>query len=137
MYLLYEERSRLGIGGFPLSERIHGYWDRADVEIDLVAVNEDELRIRFGACKRNPERLSGAIDALQRSAGRFLDVYKRLSGWRVKCLAIAPNIGNELKTAIFARGIFPQSLGDLIRGLWARRGIRARNFASSAPLPTV
>lgn len=44
---LYAERSRLGIGDFALSERIRGYWDRADVEIDLVAVNEDEKRIRL------------------------------------------------------------------------------------------
>ena len=34
---LYEETSRKGLGDFPLSERIKGYWDRAGVEIDLVA----------------------------------------------------------------------------------------------------
>ncbi|MCP2936615.1 DUF234 domain-containing protein, partial [Salmonella enterica subsp. enterica serovar Typhimurium] len=54
---IYEERSRRGMGDFPLSERIQGYWDRSDVEIDLVAINEDECRIRFGSCKRNPLRL--------------------------------------------------------------------------------
>jgi hypothetical protein len=30
-----------------------------------VAVNEDEQRIRFGTCKRNPERLIGSADALK------------------------------------------------------------------------
>lgn len=114
---LYEERSRLGIGDFPLSERIHGYWDRADVEIDLVAVNEDEHRIRFGTCKRNPERLPGAVDALVRSSGRFLDAHKRFNGWRVEYVAIAPMLGDELKVALEARNVIPQSLGELIQGL--------------------
>lgn len=30
---LYEETSRKGLGDFPLSERIKGYWDRAGIEI--------------------------------------------------------------------------------------------------------
>jgi uncharacterized protein len=114
---LYEERSRLGIGDFPLSERIRGYWDRAAVEIDLVAVSEEERRIRFGTCKRNPERLPGAIDALMRSAGRFLDAHPRFHGWRIEYVAIAPDIGLELKAALMARGVIPQSLRELIRGL--------------------
>ncbi len=114
---LYEERSRLGIGDFPLSERIRGYWDRAEVEIDLVAVSEEERRIRFGTCKRNPERLPGAIDALMRSAGRFLDAHPRFHGWRIEYVAIAPDIGLELKAALRTRGVIPQSLRELIRGL--------------------
>lgn len=114
---LYEERSRLGIGDFPLSERIRGYWDRADVEIDLVAVNEEERRIRFGTCKRNPERLPGAVDALVRSAARFLAAHARFHGWRTEYVAIGPQIGAELKTALESRGVVSQSLADLIRGL--------------------
>lgn len=70
---LYEERSRRGLGDFPLSARIEGYWDRSDVEIDLVALNEDERRIRFGTCKRNALRLPGSIDALRTAADRFLE----------------------------------------------------------------
>ena len=35
---LYEERSRKGIGDFPLTERIKGFWDRGGTEIDLVAL---------------------------------------------------------------------------------------------------
>lgn len=50
---IYEERSRRGMGDFPLSERIQGYWDRSDVEIDLVAmdgrVRGDRSRGRPGA----------------------------------------------------------------------------------------
>lgn len=114
---LYEERSRLGLGDFPLTERIRGYWDRADVEIDLVAVNEDERRIRFGTCKRNPDRLPGAIAPLQRSAGRFLDAHARFSDWRIEYVAVAPEIGEALRGELQARGVVPQSLRDLTAGL--------------------
>ena len=114
---LYEERSRLGIGGFPLSERIQGYWDRGDVEIDLVAVNEDERRIRFGTCKRNPERLPGSIDTLRQNAARFLTSHKRFSGWRAEYIALAPDIPPELRNSLTDQGAIPQSLKDLIRDL--------------------
>jgi len=114
---LYEERSRLGIGDFPVSERIRGYWDRADVEIDLVAVNEEERRIRFGTCKRNPQRLPGAVDALQRSAGRFLAAHPRFNNWRVEYVAVSPTIAAEVGAALAGRGVIAQSLSDLIEGL--------------------
>lgn len=114
---LYEERSRLGLGGFPLSERIRGYWDRADVEIDLVAVNEDERRIRFGTCKRNPERLLESVDALQRSAARFLDAHARFKEWHIEFVAIAPAISNDVASALVARDVVAESLADLTAGL--------------------
>jgi len=114
---LYEERSRLGIGTFPLSERIRGYWDRADVEIDLVAVNEDEQRIRFGTCKRNPERLPESINGLLRSADRFLESHKRFKGWRAEFVAIAPAIDNEIAAALAARDVVAESLSNLTAGL--------------------
>lgn len=34
---LYEERSQMGLGAFPLTHAIRGWWDRSDTEIDLVA----------------------------------------------------------------------------------------------------
>lgn len=114
---LYEERSRLGIGDFPLSERISGYWDRAAVEIDLVAVNEDERRIRFGTCKRNPDRLIGAVDLLKRCAGRFLDAYPRFNGWQVEYVAIAPAIAEQTRNILAAQGVLSEALSDLTEDL--------------------
>lgn len=114
---IYEERSRLGIGDFPLSERIHGYWDRADVEIDLVAVNEEERRIRFGTCKRNPERLPGAVAALQRSADRFMASHARFAEWRVEYVAIAPDIPSGVGAELQGLGVVPQDLRGLTAGL--------------------
>jgi hypothetical protein len=111
---LYAERSRLGIGDFPLSERIRGYWDRADVEIDLVAVNEDEHRLRFGTCKRNADRLMGSVAGLQRCAERFRKAHPRFSGWQVEYVAVAPVIDDLLRKALAERAVIAESLSDLM-----------------------
>lgn len=114
---LYEERSRLGLGDFALSERIRGYWDRSDVEIDLVAVSEDQRAIRFGSCKRQGEKLSRSIPALVAAAERFLTAHKAYQGWAVEYVAIAPRITRPQADEIRRQGGIPQSLGDLCDGL--------------------
>lgn len=110
---IYEERSRRGMGDFPLSERIQGYWDRSDVEIDLVAINEDECRIRFGSCKRNPLRLLASVERLRTSAGRFLQAHPRFAGWTVEYVAIAPEVDQVLSANLQVAGVIVQSLRDL------------------------
>ena len=112
--LITQANQWLGIGSFPLTERVSGYWDRADVEIDLVAMNEDERRIRFGTCKRNADKLPGSIAALKRASDRFLAVQKRFAGWSVEYAAIAPSISDELRRQLEAEGVVAQSLADLI-----------------------
>jgi len=114
---LYEERSRLGIGDFPLSERIRGYWDRADVEIDIVAVNQDEKRIRFGTCKRNAEKLLDSIPALKASAVRFQSTLPRFNRWREEFVAIAPEIPKKIRDLLAAANVIPQGLDELIKDL--------------------
>lgn len=110
---IYEERSRRGMGDFPLSERIQGYWDRSDIEIDLVAINEDECRIRFGSCKRNPLRLLASVEGLRTSAGRFLQAHPRFAGWTVEYVAIAPEVDPVLSANLQVAGVTVQSLRDL------------------------
>lgn len=114
---LYEELSRKGRGTFALTQRIKGYWDRAGVEIDLVAVNEHERRIRFGTCKRNPEKLAASITSLQRNSRAFLQQHPAYAGWQVDYAAIAPTMTPETSKAIAARGVLPQSLGQLLQAL--------------------
>ena len=114
---LYEERSRLGLGDFALSERIRGYWDRSDVEIDLVAVSEDHKSIRFGSCKCQGERLPRSLPGLAASAQRFLTAHKAYQGWHVDYVAIAPRITEAEAAEIRRQGCIPQSLGDLCDGL--------------------
>jgi AAA+ ATPase superfamily predicted ATPase len=114
---LYAERSRLGIGDFPLSERIRGYWDRADVEIDLVAVSEDEQRIRFGTCRRNAEKLASSVEPLMRSAERFLVAHPRFQHWKVEYVAIAPTINHTVRDELNVLGVATEDLSDLVTGL--------------------
>lgn len=114
---LYEERSRLGLGDFPLSERVRGYWDRGDVEIDLVALDESGHRIRFGTCRRNPEKLAASLTGLQSGAKAFLDAHGRFRGWQTEFVAIAPSIPNEIRSQLQNSGVLPQDLRDLTEGI--------------------
>jgi uncharacterized protein len=114
---LYEERSRLGLGEFRLSERVRGYWDRADIDIDFVAVNEDERRIRFGTCKRNAQRLIDSIAPLHKSVDRFLNSHRRFAGWAIEYVAIAPAIDQQHRSLLLSHGLRVESLHDLIDGL--------------------
>lgn len=114
---LYEERSRLGLGDFPLSDRIRGYWDRGDVEIDLVAVSESEHRIRFGTCRRNPDRLFESLPGLRSGAETFIQTHGRFRDWSHEFVAIAPEISPELRTRLQQSEVIAQDLHDLTTGL--------------------
>jgi hypothetical protein len=59
-----------------LSQRIQGYWDRSELEIDLVAVHEPDRRIRFGSCKRSPSKLLADITNFREHVARFLDTLR-------------------------------------------------------------
>ncbi|MEE4637930.1 MAG: AAA family ATPase [Wenzhouxiangella sp.] len=114
---LYHERSRLGLGSFMLSERVQGYWDRADVEIDLVAISEDDRKIRFGTCKRNPAKLPASIQPLLRSAERFLNTHRRFADWTIEYVGLAPVIDDRCRAQLAAHGLLAEDLGDLTREL--------------------
>jgi uncharacterized protein len=115
--VLYEERSRKGLGDFSLTARIEGYWDRRDVEIDLVAIDEDAQRIRFGTCKRSASRLRGDLDGCLTNIAVFLNEHRQYHGWTVERVAIAPVIEEEARREIEARGFIAQDLRDLTAGL--------------------
>lgn len=114
---LCQERSRRGVGDFSLSRTIDGYWDRSDTEIDLVAVNDDERRIRFGTIKRSPSRLVDNAVALFPHVSRFLGAHHRYKDWRIERVAIAPRLDSAQRAAIRAHGLIPQDLDDLCDGL--------------------
>jgi AAA+ ATPase superfamily predicted ATPase len=111
--LLYEERSRKGLGDFALTSRIQGFWDRGDTEIDLVAIDETNERIRFGSCKRNADRLIADIPILDGHVGRFLAANPRFASWDQEKIAIAPSIPQEIRSKIEGAGHLAQDLADL------------------------
>lgn len=110
---LYEERSRRGLGDFPLSERVQGYWDRSDVEVDLVAISGDEKRIRFGSCKRNENKLLASVEALKEAAGRFLNTQPRFRNWTVEYVALAPRISPAVSAELQAQEVIAEDLSML------------------------
>jgi len=114
---LYEERSRLGIGDFPLSSRMEGWWDSRDTEIDLVALDEPSQRLRLGSCKRSEQALVNDLTNFDGHVVRFLKAFPRFEGWQVEKVAIAPSLSAEARQAIETAGSLPQGLDDLVQGL--------------------
>lgn len=117
VWTLYAERSRKGLGDFRLTQHIDGYWDRSDVEIDLVALDEEEQRLRLGTCKRNPARLITDLDRFSGHCERFIAAFPRFSDWRIERVAIAPELTSEQRHSVEQQGFIPQDLQDLTRGL--------------------
>ncbi len=114
---LYEERSRKGIGDFPITHRVQGFWDKSDTEIDLVAVNESEKCIRFGSCKRSPKKLLTDVSNLKQHVERFLRTMPRYRGWTTQYVGIAPVLHSEQRAILTRHDILPQDLIDLTTGL--------------------
>jgi len=122
---LYEERSRKGVGGFGLTERIQGYWDRADTEIDLVAVGGEDQVLRLVTCKRSPDKLVADLPRFDGHVARFLGASPRFRGWKVEKVAVAPAMDVEVRRRIAERGYLAEDLDDLTRDLLARTTPRA------------
>jgi hypothetical protein len=114
---LYEERSRKGIGDFPLTNRILGFWDKSDTEIDLVAVNETDRRLRFGSCKRSPGKLIADINHFKGHVTRFLETFREYQDWQIEHVAIAPQLDTQQRSVLARHNIIPQDLVDLTEGL--------------------
>ena len=117
VWTLYSERSRKGLGDFPLTERIQGYWDRAGTELDLVALNQDDRVIRFGSCKRNAGKLIADLDAFDGHVRRFMERVPNYTDWKVEKAAITPRHTPETRKAAEGKGYIPQDLIDLTEGL--------------------
>jgi hypothetical protein len=116
---LYEERARKGVGDFDLTHRIDGYWNRGEVEIDLVAVNEDDRILRFGTCKRSAKRLLPGLPTFDGHIERFLKArgHAKYREWKLEKVAIAPAIAEAERGPIEKAGYMPQDLRDLTEGL--------------------
>jgi hypothetical protein len=114
---LYEERSQKALGDFSLSERITGYWDRSDTEIDLVAVNKDDRVLRFGSCKRSPSKLLSDINNFRGHVHRFLDTFPKYKSWKVEYVGVAPTLDENARQVLRRHDVLPQDLHELTRDL--------------------
>ena len=114
---LYEERSRRGIGDFPITHRVQGFWDKAGTEIDLVAVNDAMESIRFGSCKRSPKKLLSDVNNFKQHVDRFLQTMPRYQGWTKELVGIGPVLDVEQRAILTSHDLLPQDLNDLTAGL--------------------
>ena len=75
---LHQECSRKGKGDFELSSMQLGYWNRPkganrNIEIDVVALDETNKRVRFGSCKRSADAHTNAsVAEFERHVEGFL-----------------------------------------------------------------
>ena len=118
-----EECSRKGVGDFALTELVSGYWNRADggdIEIDMVAVDGTDRRIRFGSCKRSCGSHDGeSLRQFDQHVSRFLATktgapYRE---WSVERALYAPHFADAARKAFSERGYVCVDLADFERWL--------------------
>ncbi|HTY49255.1 MAG TPA: hypothetical protein VMB48_06155, partial [Steroidobacteraceae bacterium] len=120
---LHVECSRKGKGDFDLSEVKIGYWNRPanasrSIEIDVVAIDEANKRIRFGSCKRNPAAHSNAsLDGFEGHIGRFLAApqYRYLAAWKTERVLFSPAFTSAQRDALRKKGYECLDLQDYAR----------------------
>lgn len=119
--LLTEECSRKDAGDFALTELVRGYWnktDGSDIEIDLVAVNEDDAAVRFGSCKRASARHSGKdLLAFEAHVDRYLRTKegRRFSNYDVQRALFSPDFSANERSDLEQRGFICRDLHDFAR----------------------
>jgi len=100
---LHVECSRKGKGDFPITSIEVGFWNRARsidrlVEIDIVALNSDEKRVRFGSCKRSASAHdNSALAAFENHIAGFMSTVegRKLTGWKVEKVLFSPTFSKK------------------------------------------
>ena len=109
---LHIECSRKGKGDFPLTEINLGFWNRPRdpnkaIEIDLVALNSEEKRIRFGSCKRSASAHDNtSLAKFEAHIQGFMASKegKKLAGWHLEKVLFSPVFLSEEQTQLSAKG---------------------------------
>ena len=117
---LHVEMSRKGKGDFDLSTLQLGYWNRPrdvarSVEIDLVALDEGNRRVRFGSCKRSASAHDRtAIATFERHVEAFLQAqqHRRLRDWEQEKVLFAPEFSEDERTGLSDQGFLCKDLRD-------------------------
>ena len=115
-----EAASRAGNADFPMTDRVRGYWnrpqrDRVSVEIDFIAWNENDQRVRFGSCKRNPaSHDSRSLHAFREHLDRFLSttVGSRFRRWDRELVLFSPQFSEKQRVRLEAENYICRDLVD-------------------------
>ncbi len=116
--LLTEECSKKGVGDFPLSHFVQGYWNKAsgsDIELDLVAFDEEQEVVRFGSCKRSAsEHDNRALSDFEGHLHRFLTTKEggRFTGWRQEKALYSPAFSPDQRNRHAERGYLCRDLHE-------------------------
>ena len=118
-----EAASRAGAPDFPITDRVAGYWNRpqtqpGSVEIDFIAWNAEQRRVRFASCKRNPDRHNAAsLRGFRDHVERFLAtaVGKRFTGWQHQFALFAPRFSRQQRARLEADDWVCRDLVDFQR----------------------
>ena len=96
--------------------RIGGYWNRTgDIEIDIVAFNEDSGDVLWGECKLNGNKFSAA-DALRLKEKAAKVPWRKGSRRDNYALFSAGDLSAGRKEALRRAGLIPLDLRDLLEG---------------------
>lgn len=120
---LHVECSQKGKGDFELTSLSLGYWNRVknsgqSIEIDLVALDETNKRIRFGSCKRSDSAHDGAALAkFERHVEGFLNAkeYKHLQTWKHEKVLFSPIFSEDSRYALQSKGFDCRDLNDFAK----------------------
>lgn len=116
--IIYEERSRKGRGDLQLSQSAAGYWDKAEIEIDVVAVDETQRVLRLLTCKRSADKLTtDHLVSYDKHINGFLKRHPAYQQWTVQKYAVAPRLELAHRQAVRSAGYTPEDLEDLCDGL--------------------
>ncbi|TAN52502.1 MAG: ATP-binding protein [Rhodospirillales bacterium] len=116
--LLTEECSRKGVGDFHLTDMVRGYWNKADgsdIEIDLVAMNDEDRVVRLGSCKRSElQHHTASIGKFRLHADKFLKTAEggKFRGWTVEYALYSPKFEAENRRSLESLGYICKDLID-------------------------
>lgn len=117
---LHQECSRKGKGDFDLSSLQLGYWNRPKdasrhVEIDVVALDEPNKRIRFGSCKRSAEaHTNESLADFEKHVAGFLASkdHKRVQDWSKEMVLFSPTFTDGDRVHFSSKGYMVKDLND-------------------------
>ncbi|MHC8508643.1 MAG: ATP-binding protein [Rhodospirillales bacterium] len=121
---MMEEASRKGAGDFSMTDIVRGYWnkaDRTDIEIDVVALNEDEKRVRLGSCKRSAARHNAdELTGFESHIARFLKTKegRKIAEWDMEKALYAPAFNAKQRKHLESRGYICRDINDYRRRLY-------------------
>lgn len=117
---IHEECSRKGKGDFDLSSLQLGYWNRPkdasrSIEIDLVALDEVNKRVRFGSCKRSAGAHTNiSLAGFDAHVQGFLTAkdHRHMQGWAIEKVLFSPSFTSGDRTHFVGKGYVAKDLND-------------------------